>query len=132
MHPGPGPTSESSVVQFTAPSTATYVITGTFYAMGGGPGVTTDSVIGPGGVLLTPVIISTSPSHTFNFDETLSQGQSIDFVVGLGPGNQFNNDSTAFNADISPTPEPAFYGLLGLGLTGLAAALHRRKKAERA
>jgi hypothetical protein len=43
------------------------------------------------------------------------------------PGNQTNFIDAQFNANA--TPEPGFYGLLALGLSGLVTVVRRRKKA---
>ena len=130
MHPGPN--ADYSVVQFTAPSTATYQVTGYFTALDIQTyGVTNDSVSltsGGSSTLLYSATSRTNPQNTFNFDLSLTAGQSLDFAVGLGPGNQFYNDSTGFAATIT-TPEPGAYGVLVLGLGGLLAAVRRRKKA---
>jgi hypothetical protein len=47
-----------------------------------------------------------------------------------GGGNFYNTTSPGFEgvATISATPEPAFYGLLALGLGGLATIVSRRRK----
>jgi hypothetical protein len=60
-----------------------------------------------------------------------------------GSGNYLYDSSLAFpshtssiwpayygpNLEFTATPEPGFYGILGLGLTGLFAAVRRRKRA---
>ena len=118
----PGPTGNNSVVQFIAPSTGTYTISGEFIAMDSGE--TTDSILSPTGATLFTTD-SSKTAASFYLSESLTKGQTIDFVVGLGPQGQFNNDSTGFNAVI--TPEPGFYGILALGLAGLAFAVIRQR-----
>jgi hypothetical protein len=128
MHPGP--TGDYSVVQFTAASAATYVVTGEYLAIGNNTGQTSDSVsITTSGPASTTIIgtASTNVPFTFSFSQYLAAGQSLDFAVGLGPESQFYYDSTGFDATISATPEPGFYGALALGLTGLVTVLRRRK-----
>lgn len=129
----PGQTGDYSVVRFTAPTSATYVVTGEFMAIGdstGGNGVTTDSAsITTSVPSSTPIYQTTSITtpYTFAFNETMTAGQSLDFAVGLGPQGQFSYDSTGFDATISATPEPGFYGVLALGLAVLAFAARRRR-----
>jgi hypothetical protein len=128
MHPGPS--GDYSVVQFTAPASATYVVNGEFLAMGNYSGVTDDSVYGPGSALLYTTTSLSTP-HTFSLTETLKMGQSLDFAVGLGPSGEFYYDSTGFDATISATPEPGFYGLLALGISSLAFVLARSRSTEK-
>lgn len=126
----PGSAGQDSVVRFTAPASATYVVTGEFQEIGdnisnGANGVTTDSIIRSGSSLFS--VSSSSTAAMFSFSTHLNAGDTLDFAVGLGPQNQFSFDSTGFNAIISPTPEPGFYGVLALGLTGVVVAIRRRK-----
>ncbi|MGA3190101.1 MAG: hypothetical protein ABSF22_23585 [Bryobacteraceae bacterium] len=130
----PGPNGDVSVVQFTAPTAGSYSVSGEFLAMGNTitnpstPGQTTDTVVVAGTTVTT--IYSSNTAQPFSFTTSLTAGQTIDFEVGLGPAGQFSFDSTGFNAAItSATPEPGFYGVLALGLTGLAAAARRLKRA---
>jgi hypothetical protein len=122
MHPGP--TGNYSVVQFTAPSTGRYTVSGEFVAMGNFTGETTDSILTSTGSLLFTGYSTSAPS--FDFSTSLTAGESLDFVVGLGPQGQFMYDSTGFNATI--TPEPSLYGILALGLACFAAAVCRRNR----
>jgi hypothetical protein len=120
-----------SVVRFTAPASATYVVTGEFLAIGNYSGVTADSAsITTSGPISTTVFSTTSTStpQTFNLDETLMAGESLDFAVGLVPSGQFYYDSTGFNVTIAATPEPGFYGAVALGLCGLTVVLRRRPR----
>jgi len=135
LHPGPG--DDYSVVQFIAPATATYVVAGEFVAMGNYSGVTNDSASittsGPSSTTLYSTTSTSNLINSFSFSEEMTAGQSLDFAVGLGPSGQFYYDSTGFNAVISATPEPGFYGLLALGLSGLIAVASRgRRKADKA
>jgi len=124
------------VVRFTAATTATYVVTGEFIEIGDNitnpspAGVTDDSVnittSGPNSTTIKSTTSSSTPYY-FSFDQALAAGQSLDFAVGLGPQGQFSYDSTGFNATISATPEPGFYGVLALGLSGLILVLSRRR-----
>lgn len=129
----PGPSGEYSVVQFTAPAAATYVVSGTFVAIGNFSGDTSDSASvttsGPNSSsTLLYSTTSTTPNSNFSFTQSMTQGQTLDFAVGLGPQGQFYYDSTGFDATISATPEPGFYGLLALSLSGVTIVVSRRKR----
>ncbi len=130
MHPGPN--AQYSVLQFTAPVTGTYSVSGEFLEIGsnyGGNGVTTDSVIQGGSTSLF-VAYSASTPASFNLSPHLTAGETLDFAVGLGPQGQFSYDSTGFNANISvPTPEPAgvFDLAVMLSFLGIAAWLWRKR-----
>ena len=127
----PGGDGAYAVVQFTAPSAATYVVSGEFLAIGNSDqnsaGVTSDSA--EKGLTTLFATSSTSTPQFFSFNTTLAEGDSLDFAVGLGPQGQFSFDSTGFDATIATTPEPGFYGVLALGLTGLVAVVRRRRNA---
>ena len=130
MHPGQS--GDYSVVRFTAPTTATYVVTGEFMAIGNFSGVTSDSASittsGPVSTTLYSTTSTTTP-YNFSFSQQLQVGQSLDFAVGLGPspGNQFLYDSTGFNVTIASTPEPGMYAVLALGFCALVLGPRLRR-----
>lgn len=122
----PGESGAYAVVRFTAPTSATYNVSGLFTAMGNYSGATVDTVVyGPGSTVLFSTV-STNGPHPFSFSQSLAAGESLNFAVGFGPSGQFYYDSTGF--DVTITPEPAFYGFLTLGLGGLALARHAFRK----
>jgi hypothetical protein len=57
---------------------------------------------------------------------SLNAGDTVDFAVGFA-ANNYNYDSTGFDAAISETPEPGTMGLLvsSLGVLGLVARRRR-------
>jgi hypothetical protein len=59
---------------------------------------------------------ATGPSTVLSFGETPADTLASPIIDNIDI------------SDVSPTPEPAFYGLIGLGLSGLAVAGRRRKK----
>ncbi len=121
---------EYSVVRFTAPAAATYVVTGMFVPLDSGATYDSASVTASGPtsttIFSTP---STGTTYNFGFDRTLAAGQSLYFAVGPGIDGRFNNDSTGFSATITATPEPGLYGLLALGLLSLALLVRRHRQA---
>jgi hypothetical protein len=132
MHPGPN--NEYSVIRFTAPTSATYSVTGLFTGLDD-HGTTTDvhvsiPALGGSASQFSGNVNGFGPSSTqpFSFTAALTQGQSVDFAVGYGNNNLYY-DSTGFDATITATPEPGFYGFLTLGLSGLLFAARLRKRA---
>ena len=70
----------------------------------------------PGDVFTSPVTLSgAGPYFEYQFDST----------------SQYGSGARIFGVSLtSATPEPGFYGLLGLGLSGLAIVVSRRKRAK--
>ncbi len=127
MHPGPN--AQYSVLQFTAPVSGRYNVTGEFLEIGsnyGGNGVTTDNIILGGSTSVFVAYSASTPAY-FNLSPYLTAGETLDFTVGLGPAGQFYYDSTGFNANIT-TPEPAGVVDLAamLAFLGIATWLWRR------
>jgi hypothetical protein len=126
MHPGS--LDEDSVIQFTAPSAGTYHITGEYVGIATA-GTTTDVHILENGStsLVSNEVTGLGATDTFDVTRVLAAGQTLDFVVGFGTNGNYTSDSTGITANISMTPEPAFYGMLGAGLAGVFVALRRRR-----
>jgi hypothetical protein len=126
MHPGQD--DQDSVIQFTAPNAGTYHVTGEFVGIATA-GTTTDVHILANGTtsLFSTEVTGLGTVESFDVTRTLAAGQTLDFVVGFGTNGNFTSDSTGITADISLTPEPALYGMLGAGLAGVFVALRRRR-----
>jgi len=126
LHPGSG--DQYSVIQFTAPSNGTYVFSGEFIGIATA-GTTTDTHILLNGStsLFFKDINSSGPSsaQSFYIPETLTAGETLDFAVGYGTNGNYTSDSTGLLLNV--TPEPMFYGVLGVGLAGLYLANRRRR-----
>ena len=74
---------------------------------------------------------TTTPSSiTFSYDDYNYTNVLAFPDNGNGSGPAYYGPNFEFSA--SATPEPGFYGLLGLGLGGVAAAVRRRKSAHKA
>ena len=126
MHPGQD--DQDSVIQFTAPSAGTYHVTGEYVGIATA-GTTTDVHILANGTtsLFSTEVTGLGTVESFDVTRTLAAGQTLDFVVGFGTNGNYTSDSTGITANISLTPEPAFYGMLGAGLAGVFVALRRRR-----
>jgi hypothetical protein len=125
----PGSAGQVSIVRFTAPTAGSYTVTGEFTGLDSTSTDVHALVSVAGNVVALPgfngAVTGFGAAQPFSFTASLAQGETIDFAVGTD-GNGFNNDSTGFNATI--TPEPGFYGILALGIGGLALAGIRRRR----
>jgi hypothetical protein len=79
------------------------------------------------------LLFSGAPT-TVNGFETVSTTLSLNdvgpyFVYQFGAPEGPGGAPRIFGVDLTATPEPGFYGLLALGLTGLATIVSRRKRA---
>jgi PEP-CTERM motif len=80
------------------------------------------------GTLFATTIDSPGEVSRFSFTLALNAGDLIDFDVEPANGGFFLGtgfDATISNGPTAPTPEPATWGLLSLGLMSLAAMLFR-------
>lgn len=71
------------------------------------------------GTLVTTVLVLTTTAKDFQDDDAL-----------IAAGTHSANDLATFSPFVA-TPEPGFYGVLALGLSGLAFAVVRRRSAEK-
>jgi hypothetical protein len=111
-------------VRFTAPTTDTYTITGSFRGLQKGATSTEAflyrNLTGPA---LLDSLIDSNASVPFTFVLNLAAGETLDFRVDAR-GNLFG-DSTGLAVKVvegpvtTGTPEPSTFGLAGLAATGL-------------
>jgi len=132
----PGPNGQYSVYQFTAPTTGTYDVSGSFAP---GDSGRTDVYILAGNSQIFGSDLATDINNTasFNADELLTAGETVDYAVGLSPEhNTFSNDTTIVDATVSNVPAPeastnTLFGLLlTLGIGGLLWSSRNRKYAS--
>ena len=126
LNPGPVAGGDYAIVRFTAPTAATYDVTGQFYA---GDSGAMDGYIVLAGDLASPLqtFVNTTNSSTFTpFAETMTAGETLDFVVGNNDGS-FYSGNTPLSVVITTVPEPDTYALMLAGL-GLVAVGARRRK----
>jgi hypothetical protein len=101
---------------FTAPSSGTYSLTGSFIGDQNGINVGVDVLVNSS-VLFSSNVTSFGQIVPFNGSNiTLAAGDTITFAVLQGPGTQ----NTGLDVSISATPLPSTWGvmLLGLGVLG--------------
>ena len=92
----PGRSGESSVLRWTAPSTAKFLIEGAFMGLDFVGPTTTDVhvLMNSKKSLLSGPITSYKWPLTFNMTVKVSAGDTIDFAVGFGKDRDLNCDST--------------------------------------
>jgi hypothetical protein len=97
----PGNSGERAVVRWTAPSAMTVKIEGRFQGLDN-VGTTTDVAIVSGVTTLWSGAISGYGNQaTFSVLRSVTAGETMDFRVGVGSNNNYNNDSTGLAVTIS-------------------------------
>ena len=137
MHPGStlnSSPSVDSIVEWTAPSTGTYLISGSFEQLdttGNGDGVKGIVDIN-GNVVYSQTVGPTpaypnEPQHTFSYTSFLTAGETVLFGVNDGGNGNFFYDSTGLQATVSSVPEPSTWAMMILGFAGVGFLAYRRK-----
>ena len=125
---------------WTAPTAGTYDIAGFFELLDIAPTGVVTSIYDGANQLFTATLTgpgAAQPStpgerQSFSLIETVTAGTIIAF--GVNNDNNFLNDSTGFEATITPagsptsTPEPASLFLLSAGVVGLWCSRNRLRK----
>ena len=114
----------SVIVEWTAPSSGNYSVSGFFSGLDvqGNPH-SAEVILGssPTATVLFSTTIDTGDVYDFSFTEAMTAGEVLDFEVdSASPGTYLG---TGFDATIDPagvTPEPSSLGLFVLGLVVLA------------
>lgn len=99
----PGPSGTFAVLRFTATTTAVHEVTGSFEGRDK-RGVTSDVhvLVNDTPAFSSVVIGFGSPSNQpFSMVVPLQAGDTVDFVVGVGPNFDFGGDSTSIAATIT-------------------------------
>lgn len=127
MHPGGN--GEFSVVRFTSASGGSFQVNASFFGQdnGGASGTTTDVHVRTTADVFTSAVVGFGTTVSYSGVVTLAAGQTMDFVVGIG-GNNYFNDSTGLTASVSVVPEPEGVVLALAGLAVAAAAAGQRRK----
>ncbi len=99
----PGASGEQSVVRWTAPAAGTYQIAGRFEGIDAAVGTTTDvHILDNQTEILSNNVNGYGSQVPFNLTVLASAGEAIDFAVGFGSNQTYNNDSTGLAASITP------------------------------
>lgn len=69
-------------------------------------------------------------TKSFSLSTLVGIGDTIDFMVGVGPHGDYYYGNTPVSANIAPVPEPGTMVLLGMGVFGVAVYGKRRKNKE--
>jgi hypothetical protein len=135
MHPGStlnGSSSVDSIVEWTAPASGTYLISGFFEQLdttGNGDGVRAIVDVN-GHTVYSPTVGPNSPypgpPYKFSYTTALNAGQTVLFGVNDGGNGNFYYDSTGLSATISSVPEPATWAMMILGFAGMGFMAYRR------
>ena len=134
VHPG---LSTDSIVEFTAPTTGAYTLSGFFQLLDvrpSGVNVIIDATVS--GIEI-PLLASelTGPPATFpstdggviSFSDTISLSAGDTIAFGVNNDGSFYNDSTGLSASISAVPEPAAWSLMMIGFGAMGAMSRRRR-----
>jgi hypothetical protein len=124
-------------VNFLAPTTGRYQITGNFLGIDTGEYLHPVEILESGSptILFSGTIGSYGALDNFNFSASLTAGETLSFLVETGNPNGgcsfagaggFCNLSTGLQAQISTVPEPATWATMLLGFVGLGFLAHRR------
>ena len=132
----PGSAGENAVVRWTAPSTASYRITGNFTGLDSSYPTTTDVAIlhnnNAGAPLFTGNVNSYNVPLTFSVDVNATAGDTVEFTVGYGTNGNFSGDATGLDALVTTLTGPAVSvtsvsppsGLAGTSVTISGANFH--------
>jgi hypothetical protein len=97
----PGPSGEYSVVRWTAPMGGTYAITATFTGIDGTPTSTDMHILHNSDELFEAIVNDYQIPHAFSTTRSVAVGDTIDFLVGFGPNEDYFSDTTALDVRIT-------------------------------
>ncbi len=104
MHPGQGGIFD--IVRWTCPQSGQYSIQGAFRGLDRGTAADVDVHVRKNSAaeLFSDVLCGPcAPEKPFTFNSSLSRGETLDFVVGVGPSGSHGSDSTGFRVKITRT-----------------------------
>ncbi len=132
MHPGAS--NEFAVVRYTSTTGGIFAVNASFWGQDDGanhlgPGTSTDvhvltNALGPFNDTVNGFGVPSMKSFSGNV--TVVANGTIDFVVGVG-GNNYFNDSTGLSATVTAVPEPGAAVLLLAGLATVGMVARRRR-----
>jgi hypothetical protein len=131
----PGPAGEYSVYRFTAPTTGLYSLAAEFALRD--TGAVDVHILLNGVSLFDDNNVSVADGVTAPYSDPalfLVAGNTLDFVVGIGPNQNHFSDTTGVSARLETTvvdgrvPEPATLVLFGTALVALSGAAWKRRQ----
>lgn len=111
---------------FTAPTAGTYKVAGSFIGDQRSIGVGVDVVESSSSILFGSSVNAFGQVVPFSNTVALSAGDTIEFAVTQGDGNQNTGLVAAITSESSTIPEPTSLALLAMGLLGLVARRRHR------
>jgi hypothetical protein len=124
---GPGQNLQYSVLRWTAPSSGAFNIFASFSGLSA-LGDTSDVYILHDGVSIFDAnVTGTHLPKAYSGSQTITAGDTIDFVVGVGSDGNYDEDLTSLTASIA-VPEPGTLGLVGISLIGLLSFRFLKRK----
>jgi hypothetical protein len=105
----PGVTGHYAVLRFTAPTAGQYDVNSDFFGQDSVGPTTTDVHVLVNGTTTFNGLINDYRTTFASFHQivSLTQGETVDFAVGLGSNGTYFYDSTGLKATITAVPEPS-------------------------
>jgi hypothetical protein len=125
---GPGFFLQYSVLRWTAPSSGTFSIAATFSGLSSLGDSSAVNILHDGVSIFASNVIGTPSPTSYSGNQNIIAGDTIDFTVGVGSDESYDEDLTALSASIVAVPEPGALGLVGAGFGCLLSLRFLKRK----